>query len=118
MVKLIYIFLGCHGLGRSEKLDWEFVFRVEGTTCSIASEKFGLRVYVDRNSVAEEAEAKRLFQRILLATIKGQKVVEKDVLEPISKEHGRLGARREKDAPEVAGADRQIAGSRPLDLLS
>ncbi|MFI9009903.1 hypothetical protein ACIGNX_21990 [Actinosynnema sp. NPDC053489] len=91
VVKLIYIFLGCYGLGRSEKLDWEFVFQVEGTTCSIASEKFGLRVYVDRNSVAEEVEAKRLFQRILEATVKGQKVVEKEVLEPIGKEQVSAG---------------------------
>ncbi|SDU66745.1 hypothetical protein SAMN04489733_8000 [Amycolatopsis keratiniphila] len=86
VVKLIYVVLGCHGLGRSEKLDWEFVFQVEGTTCSIASEKFGLRVYVDRTSVVEEAEAERLFQRILQATVKGQTVVEKEVLEPIGKE--------------------------------
>lgn len=86
VVKLIYIFLGCQGLGRADKLDWEFAFQVEGTTCSIASEKFGLRVYVDPDSVAEEAEAEKLFQRILQATIKGQNVVEKEVLEPISKE--------------------------------
>ncbi|MEV4052030.1 hypothetical protein AB0J55_12685 [Amycolatopsis sp. NPDC049688] len=91
VVKLIYIFLGCHGLGRSEKLDWEFVFQVGQTTCSIASEKFGLRVYVDRTGIAEEAEAKRLFQCIVQATVKGQKVIEKDVLEPISKEQVSAG---------------------------
>ncbi|EWC64554.1 hypothetical protein UO65_0161 [Actinokineospora spheciospongiae] len=91
MVKLIYLFLGCHDLGRAEKMDWEFVFQVEETTCSIASEKFGLRVYVDRDSVADEVEAEKLFQRILQATVKGQKVVEKELLEPIGKEQVNAG---------------------------
>ncbi|MFD5827583.1 hypothetical protein [Lentzea sp. NPDC060358] len=103
VVKLIYLFLGCYGLGRSEKLDWEFVFKVDGTTCSIASEKFGLRVYVDRNSVAEEAEAERLFQRILQATARGPEGGREEGVGADQQGAGQRGRRRDRQpVPPVA----------------
>jgi hypothetical protein len=41
--------LNARSLGRAEKLAWEFPFTFRGRPCSIASEKFGLRLYLGEN---------------------------------------------------------------------
>jgi hypothetical protein len=40
------LLLDARGLGRAEKLAWEFPFTFRDRPCSIASEKFGLRLYL------------------------------------------------------------------------
>ena len=43
------LLLDARSLGRAEKLTWEFPFTFRGRPCSIASEKFGLRLYLDED---------------------------------------------------------------------
>jgi hypothetical protein len=43
------LLLDAHSLGRAEKLSWEFPFTFRGRPCSIASEKFGLRLYLGKD---------------------------------------------------------------------
>lgn len=40
------ILLKARNLGRAEKLAWEYAFSFRGRSCSISSEKFGLRLYL------------------------------------------------------------------------
>jgi hypothetical protein len=44
------LLLDAHSLGRAEKLTWEFPFTFRGRPCSITSEKFGLRLYLGKDS--------------------------------------------------------------------
>ena len=55
LVRLALRLLGCHDLGRAEKLAWEMPFEFRGVACSIALEKFGLRLYVEPSPGADSA---------------------------------------------------------------
>ena len=44
------LLVGAHRLGRAEKLAWEYPFAYRGRACSIAHEKFGLRLYLEPSS--------------------------------------------------------------------
>ena len=44
------LLVGAHWLGRAEKLAWEYPFAYRGRACSIAHEKFGLRLYLEPSS--------------------------------------------------------------------
>src|ERR1035438_9027418 len=46
VVLVMRLLLDAHSLGRAEKLAWEFPFTFRGRSCSIASEKLGLRLYL------------------------------------------------------------------------
>ncbi|MCW2133377.1 hypothetical protein [Arthrobacter sp. VKM Ac-2550] len=83
--------VGAPDLGRADKLDWEHTFKVDGTRCSMASQKFGLRLYVSLQDVPEISVAAILADRIVAALIAGQKVVERDLLGPLGEEQVTAG---------------------------
>jgi hypothetical protein len=91
IVRVVFLFLGSNNLGRAEKLAWEHTFQVDGVPCSIASQKFGLRLYIDVDAVPAQAEADALAERITGAIIAGQGVVEREVLRPLGTEQMREG---------------------------
>lgn len=91
IVRVVFAYLGSHDLGRAEKLAWEHTFEVDGVPCSIASQKFGLRLYIDAETMPEKAEAEVLAERIVKAIIAGQKIVERKVLRPLSVEQMQQG---------------------------
>jgi hypothetical protein len=91
IVRIVFVFLGSHDLGRAEKLAWEHTFQVDGVPCSIASQKFGLRLYIDGEAVPEEADAEALAERITKAIIAGQRIIEREVLRPLGVEQMRKG---------------------------
>jgi hypothetical protein len=47
--------IGTYALGRAEKLAWEYVFVFRGRVCSLALEKFGLRLYLEPKDGTDEA---------------------------------------------------------------
>ncbi|MFB7809434.1 hypothetical protein V6P99_24110 [Streptomyces virginiae] len=68
------LLIGSRNLGRAEKLDWEYPFRYRGVECSISSEKFGIRIYVDRAGSVSPSEiaakisaAARMMEKNLLS---------------------------------------------------
>jgi hypothetical protein len=91
IVQLVFRFLGCRNLGYGEKLAWEYPFTIDGAPCSIASQKFGIRLYMNRDSFVDESAAKVGSQRIVAAIIAGQSVIEREVLRPLGEEQMRLG---------------------------
>lgn len=91
IVRVVFLFLNSNNLGRAEKLAWEHPFQVDGVPCSIASQKFGLRLYISVDGVPEEASAEALAERIIKAIIAGQKVIEREVLRPLGVEQMREG---------------------------
>jgi hypothetical protein len=85
------LLLNAHSIGRAEKLAWEFPFTFRGRSCSIASEKFGLRVYlgedpdagqdgapdsaeVGRTVVAKLSAATRCLERHVLTVLGAEQV--------------------------------------------
>jgi hypothetical protein len=91
IVRTVFVLLGSRNLGRGEKLAWEFTFSVDEISCAIASQKFGLRLYIDRGAFAAEEEAEQFSRRIIGSVIAGQKVVERDVLRPLGEAQNRAG---------------------------
>jgi hypothetical protein len=75
------LLIGSRDLGRAEKLAWEYVFTFRGRACSLAQQKFGLRLYLglqeeDADDVADANEivsklsaASRLVERNLLRSL-------------------------------------------------
>ncbi len=91
IVRTVFTLLGSRNLGRGEKLAWEFTFSVDGISCSIASQKSGLRLYIDRTAFGTEEEAEQFSRRIIGSVIAGQKVAERDVLRPLGEAQNRAG---------------------------
>jgi hypothetical protein len=88
--RLALAILGCNNLGRGEKLAWEHTFQVDGVHCSLALQKFGLRLYVSRE-VGEETAAEALVETIVKRLLKAQRRLERELLRPYSVEQIRLG---------------------------
>jgi hypothetical protein len=87
--------LGAHNLGRREKLMWEYPFTYRGRHCSIALEKFGLRLYLGRDdssldddsTIADKTVEDELISKISKAT----RCVENKVLSNIADEQDKAG---------------------------
>lgn len=87
--------LGAHDLGRRDKLMWEYPFTYRGRPCSIALEKFGLRLYLgledsslrEDSTIADKTVEAELVSKISKAT----RCVENKVLSNIANEQGKAG---------------------------
>lgn len=99
------LLLDAHSLARAEKLTWEFPFTFRGRPCSIASEKFGLRLYlgedpaggpdaasdsaaVARTVVSKLSAAVRCLERHVLSVLGTEQVAEGNLT--IHNQAGRL----------------------------
>ncbi len=72
--------------GRDEKLAWEFVLRFRGVPMTLASEKFGLRGYVDAQAVDGEEAAKELVDDLMSCLQRAVPPVEKYLLRDLLSE--------------------------------
>lgn len=91
LVQLALDLLGCTNLGRAEKLAWEYPFTVDGVGCSLASQKFGLRLYISDEQVPEDADARALAERIQKRLDIAQRFLERDLLRAIAEDQIRQG---------------------------
>lgn len=83
---------GLKGYGRGEKVAWEIPLEVDGVLCSIALQKFGLRIYVIQTGVDNEADAEQLAVRLLKRLKRASAVLERDLLEPLAVLQARDGS--------------------------
>ncbi|WP_328855284.1 hypothetical protein OHB01_10705 [Microbispora hainanensis] len=84
LIYLILQALGCENYGRAEKVAWAFPFAFEGARCVLSSEKFGLRLYIDRAIAPDTEIAAQITQKIVGRLAKAQRVLERDVLRPMA----------------------------------
>ncbi len=84
--------LALKGYGRGEKVAWEIPIEVDGVLCSIALQKFGLRVYVFQASVDNEDVAEQLAITLLKRLKKASGLLERDLLEPLALLQARDGS--------------------------
>ena len=87
LVQLVLALRGCSNLGHAEKLAWEYPIQVDGIACSVANQKFGLRIYV----AATAPDCGAVASRLQAALIAGQRVVERMLLEPVIAEKAEAG---------------------------
>ncbi|MGW6218641.1 hypothetical protein ACWF8U_02050 [Streptomyces olivaceus] len=78
--RIVLNLIGSPDLGRGEKLAWEHIFAVDGHPCSLAHQKFGLRLYVDSRSLPSEDEAEALHERVVVMLEKAQRYLERRYL--------------------------------------
>ncbi|MBQ1124635.1 hypothetical protein [Streptomyces sp. B15] len=116
--------LGCRNLGRGEKLAWEYTFLIDGHCCSLAHQKFGLRLYVDAQALPAEDDAKALCERVVSLLEKSQRYLERYYLRGFADEQIRQGKvtirnqyRRLHDLYEYfrEGAELAFAGKGRVD---
>jgi hypothetical protein len=88
---IMRLLIGSHDLGRAEKLAWEYVFTFRGRACSLAQQKFGLRLYLEPWDGADDAAdaneivsklsaASRLLERNLLRSLIDTQVGESRII--------------------------------------
>lgn len=87
---LLEVVLGLVDLGRHEKLAWEYPFTYRGVTCSVASEKLGLRLRVARGG-ASPADESLLAEEVVDALVRAMRTVERRVLRPFAEAQMRAG---------------------------
>lgn len=85
------LLLSCHNLGPGEKLKWEISFTYRGVACSLALQKFGLRLYISSDAVESDEEAAKMAKLIIGKLKKSQKVLERTLLRDLGAEQLRLG---------------------------
>ncbi|MFI2315612.1 hypothetical protein [Streptomyces sp. CB00072] len=83
--------LGSRNLGHGEKLAWEYTFIVDGHSCALAHQKFGLRLYIDSRSLPSKGDAEALCERIVKMFEKAQKYLERHYLRAFAEEQIRQG---------------------------
>jgi hypothetical protein len=88
ILRVVFDILGYENLGRAEKLAWEYTFSFEGSSCSLAFEKFGLRLYVSADAKPDPSIVEK---RIAKALHAGQQVVERGFLKPLGLDQMRKG---------------------------
>jgi hypothetical protein len=88
LVRLTLQLLGCPNRGTAEKLAREIPFRFRGVACSIALEKFGLRLYIDPSTGLENSQLAIEIVRKLQATIRS---LERGGLKDLAGEYMALG---------------------------
>jgi hypothetical protein len=83
---------GATYLPRGDKTAWEIAFRYTGINCTLALQKFGLRLYVDAEAVSEE-DAESFASQLVGKLQKGVRLIETPVLRPLADkqlEHGNV----------------------------
>lgn len=88
---LVLLAIGCKNLGRGEKLAWAVPFAFEGAYCELSSEKFGLRLFIDKEATGDASEVSAIAGRILSRLNKGQRLLDARVLRPLAMEELRAG---------------------------
>jgi hypothetical protein len=83
VAKFVLEQLGAKSLPRGDKTAWEIAFRYRGVNCTLALQKFGLRLYVDAEAVSEE-DAESFASQLVGQLQKGVRRVEKPVLRPLA----------------------------------
>ncbi|WP_406719315.1 hypothetical protein OHA53_10475 [Streptomyces althioticus] len=91
IVRIVLELIGLQDLGQAEKLAWEYAFEVDGTSCSLAHQKFGLRLYVDSTVITSEDDAQALLDRITKALESAQRSLERRQLRDFADEQIRQG---------------------------
>jgi hypothetical protein len=89
------LLLGAHDLGRRDKLMWEYPFAYQDRPCSIALEKFGLRLYLglddssphEDSAIADKSVEAELISKISTAA----RCIENKVLSNIVDEQRKAG---------------------------
>ncbi|MEU8767776.1 hypothetical protein AB0C94_12545 [Streptomyces griseus] len=76
------LLLQCHDLGRTEKLTWEYPFTYQEVECSIAAEKFGIRLYVEQVEAGRGIEARTIAGKIASAA----RMMDKNLLSMMGKQ--------------------------------
>lgn len=74
---------GATELAPGDKTAWEVAFSYKGVACTLALQKFGLRLYVDAEAVAEE-DAQEFASQLVGKVQKGVRLIEKPVLRPLA----------------------------------
>lgn len=74
---------GATDLPRGDKTAWELAFSYKGVACTLALQKFGLRLYVDAEAVAED-DAQAFASQLVGKLQKGVRLIEKPVLRPLA----------------------------------
>jgi hypothetical protein len=91
IVRIVLELLEVQNLGSGEKLAWEYAFKVDGVSCSLAHQKFGLRLYVDSATLPSEDDAQALLNRITKSLESAQRSLEKRQLRQFADEQIRQG---------------------------
>jgi hypothetical protein len=72
-------------LGRFEKTAWEIPFLFRHARCSLALQKFGVRMFIDiRDSTSDDAQT--LAKEAVRQLVRGLRTIERDVLESFARE--------------------------------
>lgn len=71
--------IGLTDLGRHEKLAWEYPFLYGAVPCSVALEKFGLRLYVERSAVSGDEEVGAVTEQITNTLSRATRVAERHI---------------------------------------
>lgn len=83
--------VGAHDLGPAEKLAWEYPFRFRNRPCSIALQKFGLRLYITpqdgEDSESLDATAREIIGKISVAS----RCIERRALTKVAKSELQAG---------------------------
>ena len=74
---------GAEYLPRGDKTAWEMAFRYSGVHCTLALQKFGLRLYVDADAVSPD-DAPDFAAQLVGKLQKGVRLIEKPVLRPLA----------------------------------
>lgn len=90
LAREVMVVFGAVELGRQDKEAWKYGFTVDGSPCTLASTKYGLRLHLD-SAVGDESAAELLADRVLGRLAAAQKVVNKSVLAPQLDEQIRAG---------------------------
>lgn len=83
-------FLGGEDTGREEKLAWQILFYFDNRRCALASQKFGLRLYVDGADL-DEVEVRVLAKDVVRRLSSAIKVAARDVYATYAETQVRAG---------------------------
>lgn len=89
---LLRYVLGLRDLGPTEKTAWECVFAYRGVRASVANQKPGLRLYLDKAGVADRREARALATQFRRALRRALEVVNTEYLTAFAETQLREGS--------------------------
>jgi hypothetical protein len=76
--------LGFSNFGPDEKLRWQVPFTYQGMRCSLAYQKFGVRLYIAKSDV-DEQDVHQKAKEIIGKLKRAAKIIERRVLDPYAK---------------------------------
>ncbi|MFF1732011.1 hypothetical protein [Streptomyces sp. NPDC058247] len=91
IVHIILKLLNLQDLGIAEKLAWEYAFKFDGVNCSLAHQKFGLRLYVDSSQMPSVEDAENLRESLTKFLESAQRSLERRQLRQFADEQIRQG---------------------------